>query len=104
MKKPLRQICLLFGCQNQGFRCDRVIYVDVFGLHGLANVVNSAVVGYINAFFATIEPDTHEWNSDCVMLLRAFIQRAEMVAWTELFECGNERSWLCGQTHKASLS
>jgi hypothetical protein len=69
----------------------------------LANVFNRAIVGYVNAFFATIEPDLYKWNSDCVMLLRALVYRAEMVVWTELFECSDERSRLCCQTHKASF-
>ena len=92
VKRSVLQICLLFGCQNEGFGCDRMIYVNSFGLHGLANVVNRAIVGYVNAFFATIEPDPYEWNSDRVMLLRALVYRAEMVVWTELFECSDERS------------
>ena len=80
-----------------------MIYVNSFGLHGFANVANRAIVGYVNAFFATIEPDPYEWNSDRVMLLRALVYRAEMVVWTELFERSDERSSLCCQTHKASF-
>jgi hypothetical protein len=97
------QICLLFGRQNQGFGGDRAIYVNSFGLHGLANVANRAVVGYVNAFFATVEPDPYVWNSDRVVLLRAFVYRAEVVVWTELFECGDEWSGLCFETHESLL-
>src|SRR4029434_878707 len=103
VKRSVLQICLLFGCQNEGFGCGRTIYVNSFGLHGLANVSNRAIVGYVDAFFATIEPDPYEWNSDRVMLLRALVYRAEMVVWTELFECSDERSRLYCQTHKASF-
>jgi hypothetical protein len=95
------QICLIFCCQNEGFGCDRTIYVDACGLHRLANVSNRAIVGYVNAFFATLQSDPYEWNSHRVMLLRALVYRAEMVVWAELFECGDERSCQYGETHKA---
>jgi hypothetical protein len=103
MKGSMLQVCLLFGRQNEGFGCGRTLYVNAFRLHGLVNVANRSIVGYVNAFFATIEPDPYEWNSDRVMLLRVLVYRAEMVVWTELFECGDERSSLCCQTHKGSF-
>jgi hypothetical protein len=70
----------------------------------LANIANRAIIGYVNAFFSTIEPDSYEWNSDRVMIFRALVYRAEMVVWTESFECGDKRSCLCCQIHKASFS
>src|SRR4029450_8681450 len=60
--------------------------------------------GDVNAFFSTIEPDSHEWNSDRVMIFRALVYRAEMVVWTESFEWRDQRSCLCCQIHKASFS
>src|SRR5207244_12524978 len=76
MKGSMLQVCLLFGRQNEGFGCGRTLYVNAFRLHGLANVANRSIVGYVNAFFATIEPDPYDWNSDCVMVLGAFVDRA----------------------------
>src|SRR6266403_799099 len=70
----------------------------------MANIANRAIIGYVNAFFSTIEPDSYEWNSDRVMIFRALVYRAEMVVWTESFECGDKRSCLCCQIHKASFS
>src|SRR5882724_2984738 len=99
VKRSVLQICLLFGRQNEGFRCGRTIYVNSVGLHGLENVALSAIVGYVNALFATIEPHPYEWNSDRVMLLRALVYRAEMVVGTESFECGDERSRLRWRNH-----
>src|SRR5215471_16066048 len=103
VKRSVLQIGLLFGRQNEGFSCGCTFYVNSFRLHGLAHVANRAIVGYINAFFATIEPNPYEWNSDRVMILGALVYRAEMVVWTESFECGDQRSCLCCQIHKASF-
>jgi hypothetical protein len=94
VKGSVLQICLLFGRQNEGFRCGRTLYVNSFGLHGLANIVNPVIVGYVNAFLPTVESDSYERTSDREMLLLAFVDRAEMIMPTELFECGDERSCL----------
>src|SRR5258705_920021 len=99
VKGSVFEICLLFGCQNEGIRCGRTIYVNAIGLHGFANVANRAIVGDVNAFFSTIESDPYKWNSNRVMLFRALVYRTEMVVWTELFERSDKRSCLCCQTH-----
>ena len=103
VKGSMPQICLLFGCQNEGFGCGRTLYVNSFRLHGLANVTDHAVVGDVNALFAAIQPDLHERNGNPVMFLSVLVYRAEMVVWAELFERRDERSSLCCQIHKASL-
>src|SRR5262249_25231445 len=87
VKSSVLQIGLLFGRQNEGFSSGRTLYINSIGLHGLAHVADRAIVRYVNAFFTTIQPDAYEWNSDCVMILRALIYRAEMVMWTEWFKC-----------------
>src|SRR5262245_57528834 len=104
VERSVLQIGLLFGRQNEGFSFGRTLYINSFGLHGLANVAKRTIVGYVNAFFPTMEPDSYEWNSDRVMILGALVYRAEMVVWTESFECGDQRSCLCCQIHKASFS
>ena len=80
------------SCRNEGIGCDRPIYVNSFGLEGFANVFKRAIVGDVNAFLPTAESDSYERNSDREVLLRAFVDRAEMLTRTELFECGDERS------------
>jgi hypothetical protein len=79
------------------------IYVNSFGVHGLTNVTNRAIVGYVNAFFVTIESDTYERNRNRVMLFGTLVYRTEMVMWTELFERSDKRSSLCCNTHKSSF-
>src|SRR5439155_2320438 len=94
---------LLFGCQNEGLRCGRTLYVNSFRLHGLANVTDHAIVGDVNAFFAAIQADLHERNGNPVMFFTVLLYRAEMVMWADLFERRDERSSLCYQIHKASV-
>src|SRR5437870_8388547 len=68
-------------------------------MHRLANNVFRTIIGYVDAFFATIEPDSYEWNGDRKMLFLALVDRAEVVVWTDLFECGDSRSGLCCRNH-----
>ena len=94
IKRSALQICLVFGCQNQGVRLGGTFHVNSFRLHGLPDVAERPIVSDVNAFFAAIETHPHKWNSNRVMFFRALVDRTEVVMRAELFERFDQRSSL----------
>jgi len=93
-KDPCSSTVLLFGCQKRGrwMRASAIYVKSPSDLMASRTRAAGAVVGYVNAFFATSEHRS-DMNGIAtgVMLLRSSRYRAEMVVWTELFDCADER-------------